>query len=464
MGLKWLKKAGAVLLSMAVFASAVSVTAFTQTAVVRAESAWPYNYTDENGVQYGTSDDDLFVSGYQGTGVNIVIPDTYEGKKVVGITDNVFKDKNIESVMIGDHVRWIFSSAFANCKQLSRVQFGESLTYLDRDAFYGCEKLEEIALPDSLETVYGNTFEGSGYYNSETNWKGSGLYLDGWLLAVRKGTTGCFTIAAGTKHMATNLFSKGGNGTGVTKVGIPASLEGDQPHFSDNGSSIRSFAINKGNPYYSYKGGVLYNVDQTKMLEVVGKLSKIYTIPASVEEIGSRAFRDDCTAKAIVIPKTVKRMERGALASVSRKTGLLCEAKQKPAGWDEEWAVTEDEWLTDEFAYGNIHFGYRAKPVTAVKSLYKSWTQEKPFGKTITFDKGDQWDLGFTPKSGGDGYVRWASTNPSILKVAQNANYTKGFQVDAKKSGTVWLKAKNSKGKVIAQYKVRVVAKKAKKV
>ena len=155
---KFLKRVGALTLGMALFVSAFSVTTFTQTVTGWAQDTWPYNYTDENGVQYGTDEDGLFVSGYKGTGVDVVIPDTYEGKNVIGITNNVFKEKNIESVAIANHVRWIYSSAFANCKQLSSVQFGEALTYLDRCAFYGCEKLETITLPDSLRTVYDSTF------------------------------------------------------------------------------------------------------------------------------------------------------------------------------------------------------------------------------------------------------------------------------------------------------------------
>lgn len=455
---KFFKKAGAMLLGMALFVSSLSVTAFTQTVTGWAKDAWPYNYTDENGVQYGTYEDGLFVSGYKGTGVDVVIPDTYEGKNVIGITNNVFKEKNIESVAIGNHVRWIYSSAFANCKQLSSVQFGEALTYLDRCAFYGCEKLETITLPDSLRTVYDSTFKGSGYYNNEENWKGNGLYLDGWLLALKEGTAGYFPIAAGTKRIVGGLFSKGGNGTQVTKVGIPASLEADQPRFSGTDSSIRSFVINKDNPYYSYKGGVLYNKDRTKLLEVVGKLPKIYTIPSTVKEIGGYAFPSNCTAKAIVIPKTVERIEYGAFANVALKTGLLCEAKQAPEGWDKEWAVTDDVMLGTIFTPSlNIHFGYRAKPVTAVDSLYQIWTQ--PFGKTVTLKKGRMQELSFVPKSGADGYVRWTSTNSSVLKVTQDTNYAQSFLVDANKTGTVWLKAKNSKGKVIAQYKVRVKVK-----
>ena len=455
---KFLKRVGALTLSVALFVSAFSVTTFTQTVMGWAQDAWPYNYTDENGVQYGTDEGGLFVSGYKGTGVDVVIPDTYEGKKVIGITNNVFEEKNIESVVIGNNVRWIYSGAFANCKQLSKVQFGEALTYMDRFAFYGCEKLETITVPDTLESMYSSTFEGTGYYNNAENWRGNGLYLDGWLLALKEGTAGYFPIAAGTKRITSGLFSKNGNGTQVTKVGIPASLEADQPRFSGTGSSIRSFAINKDNPYYSYKGGVLYNKDQTKMLEVVKKLPKIYTIPSNVKEIGSYAFPSNCAAKAIVIPKTVERMESGAFAGVVRKVGLLCEVEQRPEGWDQEWAVTEDVTLVDDFPGGNIHYGYHGKAVSGIQSLSLSYGEKK--GKTLTFKKGDTWILvDYEPKAGANGYVRWVSSNPSVLKVTQATNYTRGFQLDAPKTGTVWLKAQNSKGKVIAQYKVKVKAK-----
>ena len=448
---KFLKRVGALTLGIALFVSALSVTALTQTV-----TGWAKDYTDEQGVQYRVLADSVFVFDYKGTGGDVVIPDTYKGKRVKGISDCAFQEANIESVVIGDNVEWIHSSAFANCKQLAKVEFGTSLKQLGSSTFWGCEKLDAITVPDTLESMYCSTFEGTGYYNNAENWRGNGLYLDGWLLAVKEAATGYFPIAAGTKYMAYWVFTR--SGTQITKVGIPASLENNQPHFSGLGSSIRSFAVNKNNPYYSYKDGILYNKDQTKMLEVVKKLPKIYTIPSNVTEIGSYAFPSNCAAKAIVIPKTVERMESGAFAGVVRKVGLLCEVEQRPEGWDQEWAVTEDVMLVDDFPGGNIHYGYHDKVVSGIQSLSLSYGEKK--GKTLTFKKGDTWILvDYEPKAGANGYVRWVSSNPSVLKVTQASDYTQGFQLDAPKSGTVWLKAKNSKGKVIAQYKVQVKAK-----
>lgn len=149
-------------------------------------------YTDENGLQYEHSDKGYVVTGYKGTSVDIVIPDTFRGENVVSIAPAVFSGTDIQSVVIGNSIEKIYSGTFENCKQLTNVTFGNSVKYLESSSFRGCEKLRDIKLPTSLDKLVDGAFTNTAFYNDEKNWIGDGLYLDGWLVEIREGTSGYF--------------------------------------------------------------------------------------------------------------------------------------------------------------------------------------------------------------------------------------------------------------------------------
>lgn len=464
---KLLKRVGTLALSVLLAMGSFSVTASMQIIPVRAEEK-SYDYMDENGVRYTKySNGDLFVSGYEGTSKHVVIPDSYEGHAVVRIGWDVFRKTDIESIVIGDCVQDLIRWTFEECRQLTSVTFGKSVKAIDTRTFYKCEKLATVELPASLELLEYEAFADTAIYDNEDYWVGDGLYIDGWLIDVRRGTSGYFKIAKGTKRVANDLFRRGA-GNQITKLGIPASLREEQPlfvgAFSGELSSITSFVVNKENPYYSYDATdhILYNKDKTKILEVVGKLPKIYKIPAHVTAIRWRAFTEACGAKAIIIPKTVKYIEYGAFDAVVFSAGLLCEAKKQPKGWDDQWAITPGvEEVSSRYAE-HVHYGYRPTAVSKSKwqGLYGFYVSgEKAYGKTFTLKKQNCYYLEGKLKTGTDSYVRWVSSDSSVLRVDQEILYMSGFYVFTGKPGTVWLTAKNSKGKVIAQYKVHVTAK-----
>ena len=67
-------------------------------------------YTDENGLQYEHSDKGYVVTGYKGTSVDIIIPDTFKGENVVSIAPSVFSGTDIQSVGIGNSIELIVNN------------------------------------------------------------------------------------------------------------------------------------------------------------------------------------------------------------------------------------------------------------------------------------------------------------------------------------------------------------------
>ena len=65
-----------------------------------------------------------------------IVPDTIDGKAVVKIEEEAFKDnKVIESVIIPDSVTEIGKDAFAGCEKLSEIVIGENVTKIEVSAF-----------------------------------------------------------------------------------------------------------------------------------------------------------------------------------------------------------------------------------------------------------------------------------------------------------------------------------------
>lgn len=92
---------------------------------------------------------------------NIIVPSTYNGKKVVSLGNNVFSDRqNLKSVIIPEGVKSIGDSAFYNCPNLKTVILPESLETIGAASFGGCASLDEITIPKSVNKIGKNTFSG----------------------------------------------------------------------------------------------------------------------------------------------------------------------------------------------------------------------------------------------------------------------------------------------------------------
>ena len=94
-----------------------------------------------------------------------------------------------------------------------------SVKTIEREAFYGCQGITSITLGNSITSITGNPFEGTGWYNNQSN---GVLYLDGWCLG-RKGMDpeGELKLCEGTKHICNEAFY---GCSGINSVIIPNSM------------------------------------------------------------------------------------------------------------------------------------------------------------------------------------------------------------------------------------------------
>lgn len=137
-----------------ILAAAVAILALAALIAV------PASAEKKNGFIIKTdADGDKYVSGYEGSGGDIVIPDgvVWIGKKAF------YGNDSITSVTVPKSCwYWVDSNAFALCGSLKTVTFEGDIQGLGNYAFYGCTALERVTFGGDAGREEGDG--GIGYY------------------------------------------------------------------------------------------------------------------------------------------------------------------------------------------------------------------------------------------------------------------------------------------------------------
>ena len=172
---------------------------------------------------------------------------------------------DITSLVIGDNVTTIGSSAFSFCDRLTTVTIGKNTAIINDFAFYNCPSLANVIIPNSVTTISEGAF-----------------YNCGALASVILGN-GLATIEYGAFQNCTNL----------SDITIPDSVTtlGSQAFY--NCTSLTSVTI----------GSALATIGSLAF-QYCTNLASV-TIPASVTTIGQQAFCYCYNLATVTIPETV---------------------------------------------------------------------------------------------------------------------------------------------------------------
>ena len=97
------------------------------------------------GLSFKQVDGGYEVSDYDGESSAVVIPSMYEGKSVIGIGMNAFKDnKTMYEISVPDSVTYIDKEAFGGCVGLIEFTVSEYVTRIGERAFSGCDSLVRL--------------------------------------------------------------------------------------------------------------------------------------------------------------------------------------------------------------------------------------------------------------------------------------------------------------------------------
>lgn len=144
-----------------------TTTAYATETTVPADEIWEYSVYQGH---------DAIITAYKGDAETVVIPDTVDGLRVIGIGDNVFKNQyNLKSITFPDTLTSIGEQAFYGCVKLESLILPEKLTSIGNQAFTYCKALSKIVVNSASikdfydnylgiigQTPYNNTFYEAG--------------------------------------------------------------------------------------------------------------------------------------------------------------------------------------------------------------------------------------------------------------------------------------------------------------
>lgn len=207
-----------------------------------------------------TNDKEYEVS-YSGTDKEIIIPDSYYGKKVTRIKK--ISSNTIERILLPQSIKELGTGAFENCIKLEKVNIPNGVKKLPENVFSGDNSLEAIAFPLELEIIGKNAFE---------------------------------------------------NCSSINKIIIPKNIKNIGAGAFKNMSSLEGFEVDVENEKYLTKDGVLYYKigNSTYLIQYPTKKSgDTYQIDESTIKISDSAF-SETKINSIVIGGKISSIEASA--------------------------------------------------------------------------------------------------------------------------------------------------------
>lgn len=262
---------------------------------------------ESGGFIYTDNGADITITGYNGAGGDVTIPDSIYGKPVTSIGGyldlhqayhGAFEDEDsLTSVTLPNSVTSIGNSAFYSCSYLTRVTIGSGVTSIGEYAFYYCSNLTSITIPNSVTSIGGRAFSYCGL---------TSIVIPNSVISI-----GDFAFCPCSS--LTNVTI----GSGVTSIGEYAFSA-----FNDNYySNLLTITVSPDNLNYSSEDGVLFDKSKTVLILCPARKSGAYTIPSSVTSIG-RAFYLCSSLTSVIIPNSVTSIENSAFYSCLSLTSV----------------------------------------------------------------------------------------------------------------------------------------------
>jgi hypothetical protein len=175
---------------------------------------------------------------------------------ITGYSTTGFADVIIPATINDLPVTGIGDGAFAEVYAMTSVTIPVSVTNIGGDAFSDCFSLTNVTIPDSVISI--------GYY--------------------------AFQACA------------------LTEVMIPANVTSIGEGAFSGCTSLTAISVAAQNAYFSSTNGVLFDKNQTTLVEAPGGLVGSYTIPDSVTNIDDSAFFYCTVLSSVTIPRTVSNV------------------------------------------------------------------------------------------------------------------------------------------------------------
>ena len=268
---------------------------------------------------YVTNNSAITITGYTGAGGALTVSNSLNGLPVVSINDAVFQ----------------------NLSSLTSVTIPSSITHIGQNAFAGCINLTAFTL-DPGNSAY-SSLDGVLFNKDQTT-----------LIQCPGAKTGSYRIPSTVTSVGSAAFQYSANLTGViippsvTSIGsaafeyfgklvvvtISASVTNIGAFAFDGCDQLTTITVDSSNPVYSSQNGVLFNKDQTILLQCPGGRTGNFIIPSGVLSIGPGAFGWDRYLSSVTIPEGVTNIGSQAFMYCYLLTGVTLPASLTSIGAD----------------------------------------------------------------------------------------------------------------------------------
>ena len=278
--------------------------------------------------------EDAYIITGAASGVEFAyVPEEYNGKPIIGIGDNVFKNsgdlnrvelsKNVVSIgkyafsgcphlngiTLPENVETLGEGIFSECGDFFNITFGDKITAIPDKAFYNCTNMYGVNFPDSIVSIGESAFENcTDFHRIEFN--------DGLKSIGKYAFKGCTKIGEVylEKVFIPNSVETIGEGafyrcTNLIGVELSTSLTRIEKETFYN-TNIQEIEIPEGVTYIG-----------ANAFACCPRLTKVI-IPSTVKTIDAEAFKSDNNLVTIELSEGLERIEKDAFDSTSNLASI----------------------------------------------------------------------------------------------------------------------------------------------